>query len=656
MHTRDDEPHDPPALARYGRWMADAVYLPPKVAAADERRRARLFVVLTLVVFGVTALMLLLIGPAALGDTLPVYVGGMGLMLLNLLARRLGAPLALCSNVLVGIVYAGLATVSLATGAVGLAAPFALATVPMLAILLGTLRSSIGWTLAVFAVPAALAVLHAQGVAFPIQPDPAAETRRFLVSLAGVVTLMGLLALLFDWLGRAALRDLSRTHGALDRARSEAQAANKTKTRFLANMSHEIRTPMNGVINMLDVFGDGELRPDQRHSVDVAHRSAQALLHLLNDIVDLAKVEAGALELEQRPFSLERTIREVVEFFSLSAGSKGLTLEFVLDPDAPDGVIGDGFRLRQVLINLVGNAIKFTREGTVTVTLGPISPDVPLPEGADRWIEVAVRDTGIGVDPADIERIFDPFIQADASSTRQHGGTGLGLAISRQLVERMGGWLTAHSVPGEGSTFRAVLPVAVAEHVPEPEVERAGRTVFEGARVLIVEDNPVNRLVVEKLLRAAEIETEAALDGRAGYEMTMGGDFDLVLMDCQMPVMDGYDATRALRATGYNRPIVALTANAMEGDREKCLAAGMDDFLSKPLRRSALLAALHRWLPPTPIVQRAPSDPHGPPSGVFRRPGFLAAYTSSGPMAVPPEESLDGWLPGDPDTDPRGRG
>ncbi len=614
--------------------------LPADVRAADDARRQSIFALLSL---GMTATLggFLLINGAEMRPGVVALIGvGMGLLVANVVLHSRGAPLALSANLLVGIVYVTLASISLMTGGVGVAAPAGLAVVPMLAILLVSLRASLLWTLAVLAIPTSLTLLYAADVAFPLTPDPATQHRRLMVALVGIAGLMGLFALAFDWQKRGILNDLARAHEAMDAARAEAQAANETKTRFLANMSHEIRTPMNGVLNMLDVLGDGDLEADQQRSVAVAHRSAQALLHLLNDIVDLAKVESGALELEQRPFSLERTIREVVEFFSVSAGNKGITLEFVLDPDAPDGVVGDGFRLRQVLINLVGNAVKFTGEGAVTVSLLVPEAPPPLPAGRDAWLILAVADTGIGIEPDHIERIFDPFTQADASSTRRHGGTGLGLSISRQLIESMGGRLVAESVPGEGSIFRATLPVVTAEHVPEPEAEAHGRQTFEGARVLIVEDNPINGMVTRKLLEHAEIHCEEAGDGRAGVEMTLDGDFDLVLMDCQMPVMDGYDATRALRASGFNRPIVALTANAMEGDREKCLAAGMDDFLAKPLRRGALLAALHRWLPPTPIVERAPADLPGPPSGVFLRPGFLKTYTTSSPMAVSPDAAL----------------
>ena len=614
------------------RRLAAGVRLPPDVQADDQKRRDWLFTVLTLVTVGVNLAIMIGVGWEKSQGTLWVYTVAMVLALANLGARWwLDVPLAITSNIFVAMVYITLTAVTLGTGGVGLAAPFALAVVPMLAILLGTLRASLVWTALSLAVPAALAVLHAQDFPFPLQPEHDAMQRRFLVSMAGIVVLLCTLSLLFDWLSRAALRDLSRVHGELNVARVEAQAANRTKTRFLANMSHEIRTPMNGVLNMLDLLRDGRLSEGQRRSVDIAHRSAQALLHLLNDIVDLAKVEAGALNLEHRPFSLERTVREVIEFFSLSAGGKGIELVFEKAEGAPDGVVGDGFRLRQVLVNLVGNAVKFTPRGSVTVRLaGEIGGPVVL----------SVVDTGIGIEAEHLERIFDPFTQADASSTRRHGGTGLGLAISRQLVEQMKGRLTAQSTFGQGSTFTVTLPLERVDQVPEAEQGQSGRETFAGARVLIVEDNAINRMVAQKLLARAEIETEVAVDGRVGVEATMKGDFDLVLMDCQMPEMDGYDATRALRQSGFNRPIVALTANAMEGDREKCLASGMDDFLTKPLRREALLAALHRWLPATPITTRTPRDPSEPLAmkvAAAGAAGFRTPLTiSRPPEAMPP--------------------
>ncbi|MCB9550606.1 MAG: ATP-binding protein [bacterium] len=616
-------------IAAEVRRLAEPVMLPAEVEKDDQRRRDGLFLVLTVVTVGVNLAIMIGVGWEKSQGTLWVYSIAMVLALCNLAARWwLDVPLAITSNIFVGMVYLTLTAVTLGTGGIGLAAPFALAVVPMLAILLGTLRASIIWTVLALAVPAVLAFLHAYDFHFPLAPDPGAMQKRFLVSMAGIVVLLCLLSLLFDWLSRSALRDLSRVHGELNVARVEAQAANLTKTRFLANMSHEIRTPMNGVLNMLDLLRDGQLSDGQRRSVDIAHRSAQALLHLLNDIVDLAKVEAGAINLEHRPFSLERTAREVLEFFSLSAGGKGIELVFAKDDGAPDGVVGDGFRLRQVLVNLVGNALKFTPRGRVTLRLA---------SAADGGVLIAVSDTGIGIGAEHLDRIFDPFTQADASSTRRHGGTGLGLAISRQLVEQMKGSLTAESVFGEGSTFTVRLPLARVDHVPEPEQGPTGRETFPGARVLIVEDNAINRMVAQKLLARAEITTEVAGDGRVGVDMTLKGDFDLVLMDCQMPEMDGYDATAALRRVGYDRPIVALTANAMEGDREKCLAAGMDDFLTKPLRREALLAALHRWLPPTPIVTRPGRDPSGPLPG-------LGAWSGSRPPEAMPPVSADELL------------
>ncbi|MCA9537724.1 MAG: response regulator [Myxococcales bacterium] len=587
------------ALLRRLLEVTAAVPLPDTVARADRARRERLFLMLTTVVVAVTLAIVGGVGYDAGKGTFWVYIGGVALVVANAVWRRMGGSLPATSNVLVAVVFTVLTGVTLGTGGVGLPAPFGLAIVPMLAILLGGLRASLFWTIMAIGVLVLLTVLHARDFNFPIVIDQQSLQKRFLVGMAGIVVLLCALALLFDWLSRAALRDLSLVHADLDDAREQAQEANRTKTRFLANMSHEIRTPMNGVLNMLDLLRDGPLSEGQRRSVDVAYRSAQALLHLLNDIVDLAKVEAGALALEARPFSLHRSVREVIEFFALSASGKGLRLSFEPGEDAPDGLIGDAFRLRQVLINLVGNAIKFTTKGGIRVRVS---------SNARGETVLKVVDSGIGIASDQVERIFDPFTQADASSTRRHGGTGLGLAISRQLVEQMGGTLRAESALGTGSTFIVTLPLPRVDEVPEPETTLVTRTVFPGARVLVVEDNPVNRMVAEKLLARLQVNIESAVDGRQGIDAALAGHFDLVLMDCQMPEVDGYEATRHLREVGYTRPIVALTANAMEGDRERCLDAGMDDFLAKPLRKDALLAALDRWLPKSTRAGQAAAE------------------------------------------------
>jgi CheY-like chemotaxis protein len=510
-------------------------------------------------------------------------------------------------------------------------------------------------------------------------------------------------------------------------------------------MSHEIRTPMNGVIGMLDLLPTERLEPDTRNMLQTARGSADALLALINDVLDFSKIEAGKLTLETIDVELRQLAEEVATLFSQQANAKGVEVACVVHNDVPAVMGGDPTRLRQVIANLVGNAVKFTNRGEVF--LGIQCREPVTAEGLVT-VQIVVQDTGIGMSPEVTSRIFEAFTQADSSTTRKYGGTGLGLAITKKLVTAMGGTIKVGSEPGKGSVFSIFVPLQVRSrqplaraanlkglralvvddnatnrcilthylshgeadhevaasaaagldaarsaaragkpfdvvlldyHMPEmdgmaflkalradpaiaqthclvlsslsdrvPEADDLGVTAwlakpvrraqlldvlatlagratgapasvptdpaserrFEGTRVLLVEDNRVNQLVAERMLKALGVETLIAPDGTHAVAAVRTQDFDLVLMDCQMPEMDGYDATRAIRAweseSGSPRhlPIVAMTANALLGDREKCIAAGMDDYLSKPIKRDVLLAALIRWLAP-----RASSTP-----------------------------------------------
>ena len=532
------------------------------------------------------------------------------------------------------------------------------------------------------------------------------------------------------------------------RLAEEAQAASKAKSQFLANMSHEIRTPMNGVLGMTELLVNTPLTERQRHMVDTVHRSGTALLGIINDILDFSKIEAGKLALEQLAFGLRQTIEEAVELFSEPAGTKGLELTCFVPPEAPDTVIGDPVRFRQVLLNLLGNAVKFTEQGEVSLWVHCLSTE------AERVrLKCEVRDTGIGISQEAQEQIFAAFSQADGSTTRRFGGTGLGLAIVKQLVQLMDGEVGIHSVPGQGSTFwftmqleydptvqsvqptptqslagmkvlivddnatnrfilesqlrsweaeavsadsaaaaLAQLKQAVAKHhafdiaildihmpdidgimlshtiradpalrnvrllalssvdqsssvnessssnfsawlrkparqsllreclarqrstapdtAPPPAYPKASTLAING-RILLTEDNPVNREVAIAMLELLGCHVDLAENGQQALEAVSKQHYDLVLMDCQMPVLDGFSATAAIRqqetASGTSRrlPIIALTANAMEGDRERCLAAGMDDYLSKPFSQGDLHTILQRWMatPPSDIPQ-----------------------------------------------------
>ncbi|HSV27959.1 MAG TPA: ATP-binding protein [Candidatus Omnitrophota bacterium] len=380
----------------------------------------------------------------------------------------------------------------------------------------------------------------------------------------------------------------------LDEKRREAEAAAMAKSEFLAVMSHEIRTPMNGILGMARLMLDDGLPPRHRDQMETLRGSAESLLAILDDILDLSKLEAGRLEFEAVPFDLRNTVEAVVSLLGVRAAAKGLPLIAEIDPSLPAWMAGDPGRLRQVLLNLVGNAIKFTDIGSVTVRATPF-----VSEDGGQGVEFSVIDTGIGIDSQTQARLFQSFSQADASISRRFGGTGLGLAICKRLVESQGGEIGVESTPGHGSRFwfrLGMSPAAIPEGISSRE---APLVELPPLSILLAEDNPINQKVALGFLSRGGHTVRIASTGSEALELAAQGGFDVVLMDMQMPEMDGLEATRAIRALPRplgSVPIVALTANAMRGDEERCRAAGMDDHVSKPIDPRLLFAAIGRVL------------------------------------------------------------
>jgi len=386
-------------------------------------------------------------------------------------------------------------------------------------------------------------------------------------------------------------REVAVRTAELRAAKEKAEESTRVKSQFLANMSHEIRTPMNAIVGIADLLSLMETDADRQELVETVKLSGVGLLGLIDDILDLSKIEAGRMDVECVDFRPRELAEDAMRVVQSRADSKGLVLKLEFEPGVPSVLQGDPVRVRQILINFLGNAVKFTQSGEVS-----IAASASLREDGSFDVRFEVSDTGPGIDERKVPELFEKFRQADASTTRKFGGTGLGLAISKQLAVLMGGSVGARARSGGGSVFWCSIPMragSLPEPGPEPDqgLLDAKAKALQGARILLVEDNPINQMVAQRMLLRLGCVVDLAANGEQAIEKWRQGDYAAVLMDCQMPGMDGYEASRRIRSIQSGRPrvpIVALTANAMDGDRQKCLDAGMDDYISKPVRYSVL--------------------------------------------------------------------